>query len=53
MKGFFKTLGVIVALAAVAGAAIAIYDRVVNKNAIKGEYLDCGEEEEEFEINNP
>ncbi|MBO7519305.1 MAG: hypothetical protein J6T73_00865 [Clostridia bacterium] len=47
MKGFFKALGVITAFFAAVIGALAIVDRFFNKNAIKGEYLDCGEEESE------
>ena len=47
MKGFFKTLGVITAFFAAVAGALAIIDRFLNKNAIKGEYLDCGEDEPE------
>ena len=47
MKGFFKALGVITAFFAAVVGALAIIDRFFNKNAIKGEYLDCGEGESE------
>ena len=47
MKGFFKTLGIITAVFAAIIGALAIVDRFFNKNAIKGEYLDCGEDEPE------
>lgn len=51
MKNFF---GIVISLLALFGAAIgalAIVDRLKNKNRIKGEYLECetieGENEEE------
>lgn len=47
MKGFFKTLGIITAFFAAVVGALAIIDKIANKNAIKGEYLECGEEDAE------
>ncbi|MBO4431980.1 MAG: hypothetical protein J5852_00460 [Clostridia bacterium] len=44
MKGFFKALGIITAFFAAIVGALAIVDRFLNKNAIKGEYLDCSED---------
>lgn len=44
MKGFFKTLGVIAAVFTAVIGALAIFDRIANKNAIKDEYLDCSED---------
>lgn len=46
MKGFLK---VIISLLAVFGAAIgalAIYDKILNKHRIKGEYLECDSAED-------
>ena len=47
MKGFFKTLGVITAFFAAVVGALAVIDRFFNRNAIKGEYLDCSNDEPE------
>lgn len=47
MKNFFKA---IVSLFAVFGAvvgALAIFDKLSNKNRIKGDYLECDVEEAE------
>ncbi len=41
MKGFFKFLGTLAAIFAAVISALAIFDRISNKNAIKDEYLDC------------
>lgn len=41
MKGFFKFLGIfITAVAAIIGILV-IVDKVMNKNRIKGDYLEC------------
>lgn len=51
MKGFLKFLVSMLALLGAAVGALAIYDKLSNKNRIKGDYLECdGEEfsEEEF-----
>ncbi len=48
MKGFFKFLGALVAAAAFIIGALAIVDRLCNKNRIKGDYLLCDTEEEEM-----
>ncbi len=48
MKGFFKF---IVSLLAVFGAvigALAVFDKISNKNRIKGDYLECDTEETEI-----
>ncbi|MBR4762239.1 MAG: hypothetical protein IK086_06350 [Clostridia bacterium] len=47
MKGFFKTLGIITAVFAAIVGALAVFDRYMNKNAIKGDYLDCSDIEDE------
>lgn len=49
MKNFIT---IILSLLAVVGAlvgALAIFDRIQNKNRIKGDYLECEAEEETFE----
>lgn len=41
MKGFFKFLGIfITAVAAIIGVLV-IVDKILNKNRIKGDYLEC------------
>lgn len=47
MKGFFKVFGALVAFFAAIAGVLAIVDRIANRNAIKGEYLDCGEDDTE------
>lgn len=47
MKGFFKTLGIIAAVFTAIVGALAVFDRIANKNAIKDEYLDCSDDETE------
>ena len=46
MKGFFKVLGIITAIFGTIIGALAIFDKIANKNSIKGEYLDCSEDDE-------
>ncbi len=48
MKGFVKALVSILAVFGAAVAGLAIFDKISNKNRIKGDYLECeGAEEEE------
>ena len=50
MNGFLKVLGSVLAAFGVIIGALAIIDKLLNKNRIDGDYLDCeieGEEEEE------
>lgn len=47
MKGFFKFIISIFALFGAAVGALAIFDKVQNKNRIKGDYLECDSEEAE------
>ncbi len=52
MKGFFKFLGIfITAVAAIIGVLVVV-DKILNKNRIKGDYLECdtfeGFDEEEI-----
>ncbi len=47
MKGFLKVFSAIMAFFAVVVSALAIYDKVINKNRIKGDYLDCDVEGED------
>lgn len=41
MKGFFKFLGFLASVFAAVIGALAIFDRISNRNAIKDDYLDC------------
>ncbi|MBQ4119851.1 MAG: hypothetical protein IJD45_05625 [Clostridia bacterium] len=41
MKGFFKFIVSLFALFGAAVGALAIFDKVKNKNRIKGDYLEC------------
>ncbi len=41
MKGLFKTLAWVVGITASVIAALAVIDRIYNKNRIKGDYLEC------------
>ena len=44
MKGFLKFLGGVGAFLAAIFGAIFIFDRISNKNAPDGEYLDCSKD---------
>ena len=49
MNGFLKIFGSVLAAFGVIIGALAIIDKLSNKNRIKGDYLECdveGEEEE-------
>ena len=54
MKGFLKVLISILAVFGAVVGALAIFDKLSNKNRIKGDYLECDvneaidEDEEEF-----
>ncbi len=41
MNGFLKILGVITAIFTGVIAALTVYDKISNKNRIKGNYVDC------------
>ena len=43
MKGFLKFLGTLAAIFTAVIGALAIFDRISNRNNIKGEYLDCSD----------
>lgn len=50
MNSFLKIFGSVLAAFGVIIGALAIIDKLLNKNRIEGDYLDCdveGEEEEE------
>ncbi len=49
MKSFFKVVGVLVTVFAVAFAALAVFDRLSNKNRIKNGYLECDLDDGEIE----
>ena len=42
MKGFLKFLGAVVAIFAAVISALAVFDKISNKNALKSDYLNCG-----------
>ena len=48
MKVFLKVLGAIVAVFGVVVGALAIFDKVSNKNRIKGDYLECDSGTDEY-----
>ena len=48
MSNFIKALIALLALFGAAIGTLAIVDRIVNKNRIKGDYLDC-DTSEDFE----
>ena len=41
MKGFFKFIGSLIAVFAGVIGALAVFDKISNKNRIKGDYLEC------------
>lgn len=43
MKGFLKFLGTLAAIFTAVVGALAIFDRISNRNAIKNQYLDCSD----------
>ena len=45
MKGFFKAILSILAVFSAVIGALAIIDKLSNKNRIKGDYLECDVEE--------
>ena len=45
MKGFFKFLMAIFAFFGAVIGALAVYDKIANKNRIKGDYLECDSNE--------
>lgn len=47
MKGFFKIFGSILAAFGVIVGALAVIDKLSNKNRIRGDYLECDVEGEE------
>lgn len=49
MKGFLKFLGAIIAVFTAVIGALAIFDKLSNKNRIKGDYLECNTPAEEAE----
>lgn len=47
MKGFLKFISSVAALFAAAVGALLVADRMLNKNRIKGDYLECDTPEDE------
>jgi len=45
LKGFLKVLISLCAIFGAAVGALAIFDKISNKNRIKGDYLECDSEE--------
>lgn len=41
MKGFLKFIASVVAVFTAVIGALAVFDRLSNKNRIKGDYLEC------------
>ncbi|MBQ8649082.1 MAG: hypothetical protein IJ470_03325 [Clostridia bacterium] len=41
MKGFLKFMSTMLAVFTAVIGALAVFDRLSNKNRIKGEYLEC------------
>lgn len=41
MKGFLKFIGSLLAVFGAVIGALAIFDKISNKNRIKGDYLEC------------
>lgn len=51
MKGFIKFIGSLIAVFAGVIGALAVFDKISNKNRIKGDYLECDTSEfEESDI---
>lgn len=48
MKGFLKFLGAVASIFAAVLGALAVFDRIANKNRIKDEYLDCSTDFTEY-----
>ena len=46
MKGFFKAIISIFAVFGAVIGALAVFDKLSNKNRIKGDYLECETEED-------
>ncbi len=50
MKGFFKFIVSLFALFGAAVGALAIFDKISNKNRIEGDYLECDVEDNTQEV---
>lgn len=49
MKTFFKVMiGLVASVAAIVGALV-VFDKIVNKNRIKGDYLECDSPDDDFD----
>ena len=49
MKNFITILLSLIAVVGLLVGALVIFDKIKNKNRIKGDYLDCETEEDTFE----
>ncbi len=47
MKGFLKFIGVVTAIFSAVLGALAVFDKISNRNKIKGDYLECRVEDTE------
>ncbi len=47
MKGFFKFIFSLFALFGAMVGALAVFDKIQNKNRLKGDYLECDDQIEE------
>ncbi len=47
MKGFFKFIVSLLALFGAAVGALTVFDKIKNKNRIKGDYLECDAPEDQ------
>jgi hypothetical protein len=48
MKGFLKIVLSLIAFTTVIVGALVVTDKLLNKNRIKGDYLECDTEEDEI-----
>lgn len=46
MKGFLKFVASLLTLFALIVGALAVFDKISNKNRIKGDYLECDSNED-------
>lgn len=47
MKGFFKFIMSLFALFGAMVGALAVFDKIQNKNRLNGDYLECGDQPED------
>lgn len=48
MKGFLKFIGILIAFFAAVVGSLAVLDKLSNKNRIKGNYLECDTNDDDF-----